>query len=135
MKITRLILSAIALFILAGCTRNDGDIGHLFGQWKLVSITRNGVDDPSYEGNIYWSFQNSTLEMKEVVAHNTVYQTFGNWHETDNTLFFSFPDHDYPPRPSVGLPREAELQIIKLDSGSLILSYGDPATIYTFRKW
>ena len=135
MKITRFIFSTLVVFLLVGCTRNDGDIGRLFGQWKLISITRNGADDTSYSGNIYWSFQNTTVEMKEVVAHNTVYQTFGNWYETDNTLFVSFPDKDYPPRPTVGLPREAELQIVKLAGSDLILSYGEPATIYTFRKW
>lgn len=125
----------LAVIALTGCTRNNGNIGKQFGQWKLVSISIDGVDHPDYKGNIYWSFQGSTIEMKEVDADNVVYQTFGNYRIEDNTLFLSFPDETFPPRPVTGLPRDAELQIIKLTGNEMILSYGDPATIYTFHKW
>lgn len=133
MKSTKYIMLALLSLLLCACTRNDGDIGRLFGQWKLVSISRGGIDDTAYAGNIYWSFQNSTIEMKEVTADHVSYNTFGNWHEGDSTLFLSFPDN--APNHHTGLPREAELQIIKLDGGTMVLSYGDPATIYTFKKW
>lgn len=135
MKPSKYIMLALLAMLLCACTRNDGDIGRFFGQWKLVGITRGGVDDTSYKGNMYWSFQNSTIEMKEVTEDHVSYQTFGNWHEADNTLFLSFPDKGYAPSYVTGLPREAELQIMQLDGGAMVLSYGDPATIYTFKKW
>lgn len=136
MKILRLIShAAIFMTLILSCTRNDGAIGKQFGQWKLVSISRDGTDDPSYGGNIYWSFQSSTIEMKEVMAEHEVYQTFGSYSLTDNTLRLSFPDSSFPPRPATGLPRECELQVIRLDGGSMVLGYGEPAIIYTFRKW
>ncbi|MCM1319279.1 MAG: lipocalin-like domain-containing protein [Muribaculaceae bacterium] len=121
--------------LLCSCTRNDGDIGSLFGQWKLESMTTDSKEKTDYKGNIFWSFQNTTVEMKEVIEPGEVYQTFGNFKVMDNTMFLSFPDADFPPRPVLGLPRDCEMQIIKISGGELILSYGDPATIFTFRKW
>lgn len=130
-------ITLLTIFILAagGCTRNDGNIGKQFGQWKLMSISRDGADDPSYKGNIYWSFQNTTIEMKEVTDEHEAYQAFGSYRISDNTMFLSFTDPDFPPRPVAGLPRECELQILKLTGSSMVLAYGEPATIYTFRKW
>ena len=135
MKTFRLIILTAIILTLGACTRNDGNIGKQFGLWKLESITRDGADDPAYRGNIYWSFQNSTIEMKEVVAEHEAYQAFGTYRIADNTLFLSFTDPDFPPRPATGLPRECELQILKLTDSAMVLSYGEPATIYTFRKW
>lgn len=134
MRIIKVIAILLSVFALAGCTRNNGNIGKQFGQWKLVSITTEGVDMPGYHGNIFWSFQGSTIETKAVADNNAVYQSFGNYHIVDNTLFLSFPDKDFAPRPST-IPREAEMQIIKLTGGTMVLSYGEPATIYTFHKW
>lgn len=134
-----LFLTALLLLpFLSGCTRNDGNIGKQFGQWKLVSITRDGVDDQRYGGNIYWSFQSSTIEIKETTPHKDVWHSFGNYRIADETLFLSFPDKDFPPRPALGLPREAELQIVKFTTGIMILYYNDGndgGITYTLHKW
>lgn len=129
------------LFCLAvnlfGCTRNDGNIGKQFGQWKLVDISRSDGDATPYAGNIFWSFQNTTLEIKEVDSHHNVWQTFANYRIADNTLFISFPDKDYPPRPALGLPRQCELDIIRFTSKEIILLYESESDNiqYTLRKW
>lgn len=135
MKILLNIMLLIAVLLPAGCTHNNGDIGGLFGQWQLVSMESEGKDSPEYQGNIFWSFQNSTIEMKEMAAHHEMYRTFGNYSVDDGKLCLSFPDRDFPPNPKTGLPRECVLQIIRHTGGELILSYGEPATIYRFRKW
>lgn len=96
MKTLATTLLAIILLASGACTRNDGDIGKQFGQWKLVSISRDGADDPSYKGNIYWSFQNSTIEMKEVTDEHEAYQAFGSYRISDNTMFLSFTDPGFP---------------------------------------
>lgn len=134
-SILNIILVVAVLVLSAGCTRNNGDIGKLFGQWQLMSMEREGETVPDYQGNVYWSFQNTTIEMKEVVGGHEYYQSFGNFRVSDNTLFLSFPDKDFKPNPITGLERESALQIIKLTGGEMILGYGDPATIYRFRKW
>ena len=136
MKVRRLYFLILLCLLLTGaCTRNDGDIGRQFGLWKLVSVTRAGVDDPSYEENVFWAFQNNTIEMKEVQADNVVYQSFGSYRIEDNTLFLSFTDPDFPPRPVTGLPRVCELDILRFTRSELVLSYQEGTVIYTFHKW
>ncbi|MCM1005987.1 MAG: lipocalin-like domain-containing protein [Prevotella sp.] len=135
MKHLQKIIPVLLLLALCGCTRNNSDIGKLFGLWHLTSIQTERTDLPEYPGNIYWGFQNTTIEMKEVADHHDVYTTFGSYCIEDNTMFLSFPDKDFAPNRFTGLPRECELQIIKLTGKEMILSYSEPATIYTFRKW
>ena len=38
-----LLLMMLPLFF-GGCTHNDGDIGDLFGRWKLVSLSADGEE-------------------------------------------------------------------------------------------
>lgn len=135
MKHISLALTLMLFLLCQACTRNDGNIGKQFGQWKLVTISENGTDRADYDGNIYWSFQNTTIEMKQVMPEHITYQTFGNYRIADNTLFISFPDKDFKPLPTLGLPREAELQIVRLTGSDMVLTYGDPAVTFTFKKW
>lgn len=55
------LLIAILLPVIAGCTRNDGDIGTWFGSWKLERITIDGLIDEKYKGDIFWQFQSSVF--------------------------------------------------------------------------
>ena len=73
--------------------------------------------------------------MKEVQADNVVYQSFGSYRIEDNTLFLSFTDPDFPPRPVTGLPRVCELDILRFTRSELVLSYQEGTVIYTFHKW
>lgn len=121
--------------LLNACTHNDGNIGAQFGQWQLIGAERDGVSIHDWEGEIYWSFQNSTIEMKRVSPDHTAVQTFGNYRIEDETLYLDFPDEARPPLPEFHMPRQAEMQIVRLRGGEMILAYGAPATLYTFRKW
>lgn len=127
------LLFLTALFALGACTRNDGGVSDLYGQWQLTGVERDGISDTDYKGGVYWSFQNATIEMKQTYPDHSYFQTFGNYRVADATLFLDFPDERYAPL--LGLPRQAELQIVRLHGSQLILAYGDPATVYTFRKW
>ena len=68
-SIYRYILLFAAVLTLQGCTHNDGGPHELYGQWKLMSMEKDGINVPGYTGNIFWSFQSSTIEMKEVKIH------------------------------------------------------------------
>lgn len=46
--LSRIILIITALISLNACTHNNGDIGHLFGTWRLNTITINGDVDSVY---------------------------------------------------------------------------------------
>lgn len=128
-----IISAALILVTLLSCTRNNGGESRLYGNWKLERISRAGVDDPAYEGNMFWKFQNQTIEMLEVKDLHGSRQTFGNYRLADQTLFLSFPDPERPP--FLSLPRECELQVVELKGKSMVLSTGYPATMYYFKKW
>lgn len=132
------------MIVCGGCTRNDGNIGRQFGQWKLVRIETAGTADTSYEGNIFWSFQNTTVEMKRINAGHTAETTFGNYRIADDTLFITFPDEERPPLAGLGLQRSNELQIVRLTHSEMVLSIDSPdaadsgtasSTILYFHKW
>lgn len=132
-KYVLIISIGLIVLTLFSCVRNNGGDSRLYGNWKLQRITIAGVDDPDYKGDIFWKFQNQTVEMQQVdEVHNATY-TFGNYRIADNTLFLSFPDHTMPPM--LSLPRECEMQIVRLKGSEMVLSFGEPATIYYFKKW
>lgn len=128
-----IISAALILITLLSCTRNNGGDSRLYGCWKLQRISRAGVDDAAYQGNIFWKFQNQTIEMQQVNELHNSLQTFGNYRLADETLFLSFPDAERPP--FLGLTRECEFQIVELTGKEMVLATGYPATMYYFKKW
>lgn len=141
-----ILLFALALFA-AGCTRNNGNIGKQFGQWKVTGFALDGEENPEYQGNMFWSFQNTTVEIKFVNDNHQTVTTFGNYRIFDDTLFITFPDEDRQPPQGLGLKPyvENELHILRLTGSEMILSYtpygiegihGDEATmLLTLKKW
>lgn len=125
-------------FLFSACTHNNGDIGPLFGQWKLVEITVG--DDVIYDsGNIYWAFQSSTLRMVKVREHNNYDEIYCNWQMgNNNQIIISFDDETYSPFPILGLEKKATLNINKSDGSEMTLSYlpeNGVEKIYKFKKW
>lgn len=118
-----IILSVIVATTLCGCTHNNGNIGSLFGKWKLTSIEVENMQTPEIDGTIFWSFQNSTIEMQLLGDHQEETRAYGNWRSSGQTLFLDFSDSDMPPLPSLGLPAQCELQIIDGIGNTMILVY------------
>ena len=132
-KYVLIISIGLTLLTLLSCTRNNGGEARLYGQWKLVRITHDGADDASYEGNIFWKFQNKTIEMQQMYANHTSLTSFGNYRLADGTLFLSFPDEAMPPL--LSLPRDTEWGIVKITGSEMLLQRGEPASLYYFKKW
>lgn len=132
-KYVLIISVGLILLTLFSCTHNNGGEAKLYGQWKLVRITNNGIDDTDYEGDIFWRFQNKTVEMRQVLPNHSYRATFGNYRMADQTIFLSFPDDDMPPL--LSLPRDTEWGIVKLSGSEMVLQRGEPASIYYFKKW
>lgn len=119
------ILLIFSILLFTACTRNNGNIGKQFGQWKVTDITKNGEPVTDYSGNMFWSFQNTTIEMKYLEDNHTYLDTFGNYRIMDETLFITFPDENRPPLPGLGLKAgvENEIQIVKLTGSEMVLAY------------
>ena len=112
-------LICLVLCTLAACTQNNGHIGKIFGRWYLESIEAQGMAAPDYGGDIFWAFQSSVIRMTQIEPEHTAHNMSGNFRLEDNTLFISFPDEGQAPFTlSTGLPRQAELQVLKLDGSS-----------------
>lgn len=136
----------IALLILAGLAacQNDGYIGRRFGMWKLVSIDIDGVRDPAYKGDFFWSFQTEVIKMT-----GPEWESYGICSEENGNMFFNFINHDdkhpegsqlYSPAPGMHMPanRLMTLRIEKLTSDTMVLLFhapDDKAYIYTLKKW
>lgn len=146
--------------LLCGCTHNNGDIGPLFGTWRLDAISydtvsadgspQHGLDEV---GDVFWSFQNHVVKIDRVYPHHITDSRFGTWQRPDDTTLVvnfdnSETDLDFADRylmlPGIHLPEHGAAMTVKeLSSHKMTLVYIDQAdgqtvpTAYTyfFTKW
>lgn len=125
-----------AFFILSGCTRNNGNIGKIFGQWQLQRVETEGMELPEQPAT-YWSFQSSTVRVAVLSDMHSFRETYGNFRLEDETLFLDFADERYPELiPGVG--RQSEWQLLRLTGKELTVRYQYPdqsSMIWYFKKW
>lgn len=134
------LLGAVILLALTSCTHNNGDIGPLYGQWKLVSIDAQGVEIPEYNGDVFWSFQDSAIQILSRMDQHEFEQRYGNWSLTDGDtrLVLTFPDDRWPAPLSIGLKETTVLYVITLTSRDAVFEMSDTdgmSITYTLRKW
>ncbi len=140
-RITSLIIS---LLFLIGCTRNDGDIGDLFGRWRLESLTVDGIQEELYDEEtlLYsWSFQSSLLFIQVIQPYYSYYNVKGTWEREDNILRINFGytgddgEMYYAPPENLHLERGVnDMKILRLTSGELILERsGENDVKYVYR--
>lgn len=153
--LSRIILIITALISLNACTHNNGDIGHLFGTWRLNTITINSEVDSVYAkaDNVLWKFQSSVMSMirADDVTHNRV-EIWASWEYTDNetriALNFTHTDDNnttpgaskYSPLPEMHLPKACivHVDIITLSHSEMVLRYtAEDGTeyMYRFSRW
>lgn len=136
-------LGFLAVFILlsiSSCTRNNGDIGPLYGQWKLISIDTQGLELPEYHGDVFWSFQDSAFQLLMRTEAHEFDRYYGNWSLIDDgsRLVLTFPDPRWPAPQSIGLSATTVLRVITLTSRDAVFEYSDTdgkSITYTLRKW
>lgn len=79
--------------VLAGCTRNNGDIGDWFGTWQMTEVAADGVADEGYAANVFWKFQNNVISLVRVntgTGEHSRSQVWGTWKDEDDYLFLDF---------------------------------------------
>ncbi len=116
--------------LLAGCTRNNGDIGDWFGTWQMTEVTANGTADKDYEKNVFWKFQNNVIALLRVntgAGDHSRSQVWGTWEDADGYLYLDFtysgdstPDdpngtYQYIPLEETHLPY-GEVSALKIES-------------------
>lgn len=95
----KLLAICIMALILMSCTENNGNIGPIFGCWKLDSITI-GTDShrlDSYKGDKYFAFQNNCVAIIQTVKDAEAITTYGKWDMTSNGYMnFIFRGEKFP---------------------------------------
>lgn len=82
-----LISSLLLIFAaLTSCMHNDGDIGNLFGTWKIDSITIDGEEDTKYDDNVFVQFQTEVVRLVEVQHNYDYVEYYGSWSRDGKNL-------------------------------------------------
>ena len=93
-KSTLYLLSAVAVLLLTGCTRNHGDIGIWFGTWHVESITCDG-EPVTVAGDYFFQFQSRVIRVSHVGGYEQTVESYGTWSDDgDGKLTITFPDPD-----------------------------------------
>lgn len=132
------IFFSIIIITLLSCTHNNGDIGPLFGQWKLTSILINGKPDRDYDENIFFAFQNDVTNMRMVYDHNETYERYGRWEQNGDILLMIYDDPNHIPFSETYFNAGVNTcKIVTLNSKELILKRETDNNTYTykFKKW
>lgn len=73
------IMVTLTLAALSSCQTNNGDIGDLYATWNLTKVTIDGEKDPTYHGNVTWSFQSNIVWMIAVLDHEETATCYASW--------------------------------------------------------
>lgn len=108
-RIIYILFLFIAMLLSTGCARNDGDIGDLFGRWKVEALQADGQDQVLYDDDVLmycWSFQGSLVWIQTLHPHHDFVNVKGMWNRDAHllSLDFSFTGDDgdvfyRPPEP------------------------------------
>lgn len=90
------LVALIALVVSTGCTRNNGDIGYFFGNWRVEAISEDGTDIPLYndETLLYtWAFQSHLLVINTILPHDSYKSARLTWTENPSDVLNIKLDH------------------------------------------
>lgn len=95
--IYRIIAVSILSIMSAACTHNDGDIGDLFGVWRLTELTADGthVDlygDADVDGlqACDWAFQGNVVKIEMIYPYYDHDASYGIWSREGDRLLIDF---------------------------------------------
>lgn len=139
----KILYTFLAVMLLAGCTRNDGDIGPYFGQWALEELDADGKPDAEYApGTVFFAFQTDIVQVTTLGDNHTSSINTGTWSATDKvlTLYFNHHDNDTEAGTDVYAPpswihiteKVTEMQILELTSKRMTLRNG--VYVYHLKK-
>ena len=133
----RLLILSLLVPAISSCTHNDGDIGPLFGYWRLDEVTVNDVPENLYDNTgveLYaFAFQSNVMYIQTVKAHLDYDRAFGIWSLDGDrmTWHFNWTDDgnytNYTPPAALQLDPSGltVMDVVKLTSSSLETVYTD----------
>lgn len=127
----------LLLLSLTSCTHNNGDIGPLFGTWKLTSININGVPDKNYKENSFMAFQNDAIGVNTPDT-NEGYWEIGKWTMEGKELTITYDNNVFNAPEYLHINKGVNVfSVTELTGKSLIFSRMLGGKIYTYNlvKW
>ena len=111
------------------CTTNDGDIGSLFGTWRVERIIVDGKPDAAYVGNLVWKFQGGVLLMQEVEANHEIVNYWSSWSRKDGMIIVSTQHVDSGDTDPYGFPPALRLPVHAIVEFSVLSDVGHRLTL------
>ena len=147
MRIIGYIFTALlAIAALCSCTYNNGDIGPLFGQWKITDIATTdavtGTVTHNATSGAFLSFQNDVVTLTQVYdgQHQSAL-SYGQWELNGNSLTLYFDISDGVSLPGAMFYPRADFNIETLSGSELVMTLagnlpeGAAQVCYTLKKW
>ena len=147
MRIIRYIFTALlAIAAMCSCTHNNGDIGPLFGQWKITDIATTdavtGTVTHNATSGAFLSFQNDVVTLTQVYdgQHQSAL-SYGKWELNGNSLTLYFDISDGVSLPGAMFYPRADFNIETLSGSELVMTLtgnlpeGAAQVCYTLKKW
>lgn len=147
MRIIGYIFTALlAIAALCSCTHNNGDIGPLFGQWKITDIATTdavtGTVTHNATSGAFLSFQNDVVTLTQVYdgQHQSAL-SYGQWELNGKSLTLYFDISDGVSLPGAMFYPRADFNIETLSGSELVMTLagnlpeGAAQVCYTLKKW
>ena len=83
---------AVIAVTLTSCMHNGGDIGYLFGQWRLEQVEYNDVAQEC--DTVFFSFQSNVFQMRKIIYNSYDYSVFMGLYEHQED-FIKFNIYNY----------------------------------------
>ena len=138
MKNFKLYMLCLLVALMASCTRNDGDIGELYGMWRVTAIVKDGEVVKDYSGTLYFEFQSSVHIQKYVYEdRHERDDRAAMWRYQGEDVILEFVDFD--PVEITGMQKGLSLVKVEECTGSnMVMSYESPENEqyrYLLKKW
>lgn len=96
--IYQIFATVLIAMLNVGCTHNNGDIGDLFGVWRLTELTADGTpvdlygDSADADGLVAcdWAFQGNVVKIEMIYPHYEHFAHYGIWSREDDKLVLDF---------------------------------------------
>lgn len=84
-----LLIASLLVMTMASCRTNNGDIGHLYGQWRMTAlILADGTERQVYDN--YLRFQNDIVQFTVTADHHDALSAFGRWRREGDIVTLDF---------------------------------------------
>ena len=100
---------------LTSCMQNGGNIGYLYGQWRLEEVKHDNVTTAC--DTVFFSFQSDVFQIRKIIYNSYDYSVFmGLYEHQDDVIKFNIYNHN-----SKEILSEDDKQVALSDISSLYI--------------